>query len=99
MITKQKRSKILNTGFSFDFQITDNLKKQIVDRFKSVSQETLVGYALYRFSLTADYKTDADFQHVLNAMFSQINDEPLVMRQILGSNFHYFKDLLLHQLV
>lgn len=69
--------------------IIPSLKAQILDRLAKVDHDSITGDSIRLFASEAHMKTDRQLTDTVNNIKSQINDNPELMKTILGSQFDF----------
>ena len=73
--------------------ITALVKYKIVIRLRKVPPDTMLGMAFQNFAKNSRFKTDEDYQDLLFLIYSQIKEDSLVTRKVLGMHYLFFKNL------
>lgn len=69
------------------------LKAQILSSMGQVQHEGLAGYAIRKFALESHLKTDDEVVEAVENIKSQIVDNPMCMRRVLGNQFDFLNGL------
>lgn len=73
--------------------VSEDLKTEVLRRLKTISADTLLGIAYRNFSNNISVRPTCEYQELLYEMFSEIQQNPTVIKQVLGSNFDFFARL------